>query len=117
MISDKEHRDVAERLRIEAYHWYDLHEDDDIFCMSDHDFAESILTAFGFDNMEMRVCEALYGMAVLIDRPTCRNLAAKPADEFLCSKCGEHVDIAYVDSCDDYHAKYCPNCRAEVLDD
>lgn len=125
MISDKEHRDVAERLRIEAYHWYDHHEDDDIFCMSDHDFVESILTAFGFDNMVAKAVVDVMGdgekigetIADLIDRPTCRNFAAKPADEFLCSKCGEHVDIAYVDSCDDYHAKYCPNCGAEVLDD
>ena len=56
-------------------------------------------------------------LADLIDRPTCRNLAMKPADEFLCSKCGEHVDIAYMDSCDDYHAKCCPNCGAEVRDE
>ena len=54
-------------------------------------------------------------LADLIDRPTCQNLAMKPADELLCSKCGEHVDIAYVESCDDYHAKYCPNCGAEVV--
>ena len=53
-------------------------------------------------------------IADLID-PTCRNLAMKPADEFLCSKCCEHVDIAYMDSCDDYHAKYCPNCGARVV--
>lgn len=57
----------------------------------------------------------LRGLADLIDRPTCRNLAMKPADEFLCSKCGEHVDIAYMDSCDDYHARYCPNCGARVV--
>lgn len=116
-ISDDERREVAERLRVEADHWRDYRKDDDVFCMSDHDFAESILTALGFDDMEVCVHEVLYKMAVLVDLPTCRNLAAKPADEFWCSKCGEHVDIAYVDSCDDYHAKYCPNCRAEVLDD
>lgn len=52
----------------------------------------------------------------LIDRPTCRNLSSKPADVLLCSECGEHVDIAYVESCDDYHAKYCPNCGAEVAE-
>lgn len=56
-------------------------------------------------------------LADLIDRETCRNLAAKPADELLCSECGEHVDIAYLDSADDYHARYCPNCGAEVDDD
>lgn len=54
-------------------------------------------------------------IADLIDPPTCRNLALKPADEFLCSRCGEHVDITYVENADDYHAKYCPGCRAKVV--
>lgn len=31
--------------------------------------------------------------------------------------CGEHVDIAYMESADDYHARYCPNCGAEVCDE
>lgn len=48
------------------------------------------------------------------DRPTCKNLATKPADELLCSECSEHVDIAYMENADDYHARYCPNCGAEV---
>lgn len=56
-------------------------------------------------------------LADLIDRPTCKNLATKPADELLCSECGEHVDIAYMESADDYHANYCPNCGAEVVHD
>ncbi len=51
------------------------------------------------------------------DRPTCKNLATKPADELLCSECGEHVDIAYVENADDYHARYCPNCGARVVDE
>lgn len=51
------------------------------------------------------------------DAGTCRNLATKPADELLCSRCGEHVDIAYMESADDYHARYCPNCGAEVVDE
>ncbi len=59
--------------------------------------------------------ETYAALADLIDRPTCRDLSMKTADEFLCSKCGEHVDIAYMDSCDDYHAKYCPNCGARVV--
>ena len=50
-------------------------------------------------------------------RPTCRNLTLKPADELLCSACGEHVDIAYVESCEDYHARYCPHCGRKVVRD
>ena len=60
--------------------------------------------------------ETYAALADLIDRPTCRNLSPKPADVLLCSECGEHVDIAYVESCDDYHAKHCPNCGAEVVE-
>ena len=59
--------------------------------------------------------ERIGKLADLIDRPTCRNLAAKPADELVCSACGERVDIAYLDSADDYHARYCPHCGAEVV--
>lgn len=59
--------------------------------------------------------ETYAALADLIDRPTCRNLSPKPADVLLCSECGEHVDIAYVETCDEYHAKYCPNCGAEVV--
>ena len=59
----------------------------------------------------------LVRLADLIDRPTCKNLATKAADELLCSECGEHVDIAYMESADDYHARYCPNCGAEVIHD
>lgn len=58
----------------------------------------------------------LVRLAELIDRPTCKNLATKAADELLCSECGEHVDIAYVENADDYHARYCPNCGAEVVE-
>ena len=59
--------------------------------------------------------ETYAALADLIDRPTCRNLSPKPADVLLCSECGEHVDIAYMETCDEYHAKYCPNCGAEVV--
>lgn len=117
MTSDKKRREVAKRLRVEADYWRDCRGDDDIFYVPCRDFMESLIEAFGFDDMRMHVYEAFDKLADLIDRPMCRNLAMKPADEFLCSKCGEHVDIAYIDNCDDYHAKYCPNCGARVVDD
>lgn len=75
------------------------------------------------ENMRLDLIERakkLAGLRViagLIDRPACKNLAIKPADELLCSECGEHVDIAYMESADDYHARYCPNCGAEVCDE
>ena len=54
-------------------------------------------------------------LADLIDRPTCKNLATHLVDELVCSACGERVDIAYLDSEDDYHVRYCPGCGAEVM--
>ena len=60
--------------------------------------------------------EGLLGrIADLIDRPTCKNLATHLVDELVCSACGERVDIAYLDSEDDYRVRYCPGCGAEVV--
>lgn len=53
-------------------------------------------------------------LAEIVNGGTCKNEAIKDSDEFLCSKCGEHVDIVYMDSCDDYHARYCPYCGRKV---
>lgn len=59
----------------------------------------------------------LAALADIVEWPKCRNIAMKPADVLLCSECGEHVDIAYVENCDDYHARHCPNCGAKVVDE
>ena len=80
-------------------------------CFLDNMVAQSVLDVMG-DGVTIGGT-----VADLIDRPTCKNLAIKPADELLCSECGEHVDIAYMESADDYHACYCPNCGAKVCDD
>lgn len=104
MISDIERRAAAARLRQflsepwDERSWY-------------HDGLQNVGSLVGTSVGESIIMR----LADLIDRPTCQNLAMKPADELLCSKCGEHVDIAYAESCDEYHAKYCPNCGAEVV--
>lgn len=101
MISDEQRRKVAAKMRE-----YDVAE-----------FKESAIVPFleclGYAYEDWR--GILDGLADLICRPTCRNLSPKPADVLLCSECGEHVDIAYMETCDEYHAKYCPNCGAEVV--
>lgn len=109
MISDEKRREVAELLRQMA----DTHHAVE---------ASRVTRALGLEYEVYGTVLAFNSAAVqaladLIDRPTCRNLSPKPADVLLCSECGEHVDIAYVESCDDYHAKYCPNCGAEVAND
>lgn len=110
--NDKDRREIAARLRSKKPEEFGPRYERDVLEHIFHSlFPKQV---YPVSNWVLRMP---YTLADLIDRPTCRNLAMKPADEFLCSKCGEHVDIAYVDSCDDYHAKYCPNCGAEVQDD
>ena len=100
MISDEERREVAARLRGERK----------------GSLPEFIAkAAFGVDYAKGTDMLALpKRLADLIDRSTCRNMAMKREDEFFCSECGEHVDIAYLDSAEGYHARYCPKCGREI---
>lgn len=50
-------------------------------------------------------------------RPTCCNLMPEPFDGFLCSACGEYVNIACACDGEDCHANYYPNCGAKVVDE
>ena len=111
MISDTERREIARKLReIEGRTTSEL---------TDGELLDLLADKVRFGRCGSKCFdELLFGrIADLIDRPTCKNLAIKPADELLCSECGEHVDIAYMESADDYHARYCPNCGAEVCDE
>lgn len=51
MITDT--KEIAKRLRTEADYWRDYNEDDTIFNMSNYHFTESVLTAFGMDDMDI----------------------------------------------------------------
>lgn len=110
--SDEQRREVAKKLRetcdeIERTgNGLTVWELTDILAIRDDD--SGMIESLNLDDAR--------NLADLIDRPTCRNLSLKPFDVLLCSECGEHVDIAYVENCDDYHAKYCPNCGAEVVE-
>ena len=102
MIINDKRREIASRLRCVA--------NDELGGMS---LQKRIAKELELEDTSWR--GVLSGIAALIDRPMCKNLTTKPADELLCSECGEHVDIAYVENADDYHARYCPNCGAEVI--
>lgn len=67
MASDKQRHEVAKRLRREAESWREYDEDESIWIMSDGDFTESVLTAFGFDDMEMSAYRIFEKIADLID--------------------------------------------------
>ena len=107
-ISDKERREVAQKLReVERLEW-----DGNVWCDE-----WNVLNALGLYNEDdPNSCnpDKVAYLAYLIDRPTCKNLATKPADELLCSECGEHVDIVYMENTNDYHAQFCPTCGTEI---
>ena len=112
MISDAELRGIVELLRDEADYWRDYHKGEDTSCMSDSDFTESILEAFGFDGAEVPVCELFDKLADLIDRPTTTRhgkFKTKYGGETPCCElCGYSIG--------DMRWSYCPKCGAEVVE-
>lgn len=69
MISDM--KEIAKRLRTEADYWRDYNEEDTIFNMSNYHFTESVLIAFGMDDVDIYadvpVYELFNKLADLID--------------------------------------------------
>ncbi len=58
---------IAERLRGQAETWRGYLPDDTLWDMSDHQFTESVLMAFGLDDLEMPVYEAFEKLADTFD--------------------------------------------------
>ena len=122
MIDDNERREVARELREldvsdigDADNVVDAPEDVGLLFALMLEVANDYRPGLHYAMSHFKAKDAVELFADLIDRPTCKNLATKPADELFCSVCGEHVDIAYMESADDYHAEFCPRCGAEVL--
>lgn len=69
MVTDT--REIAERLRTEAGCWRDCDGEDTVSNMSNYHFTESVLIAFGMDDMgiyaDMPVYELFDELADLID--------------------------------------------------
>lgn len=112
MITDT--REIAKRLRIEAGYWGDYNKDETVFDMSDNHFTESMLTAFGFGDMEMHAYKLFGKMADLFDRPTTtrhgRFMFGYLGREMPCCEvCGNPIRDM------DWH--YCPKCGAAITDD
>lgn len=107
MIDNSERREVAARLRsLNANDWNDF-----------MDEIDSLETAIGCSiGQDWQDQDWWHRLADLIDPPTCKNLATHLVDELICSTCGERVDIAYLDSEDDYRVRYCPGCGAKVVE-
>lgn len=58
---------IAERLHGQAETWRGYLPDDTLWDMSDHQFTESVLMAFGLDDLDMPVCEAFEKLADTFD--------------------------------------------------
>ena len=123
--SDEKRREIAAELRAESERWRYYREDDNVFCMSDHEFAEAILDDFGFNDMDMPAYEFFGQMADIID-PTC-HIVLKPSDsdfsdepQYLCSRCGKAgIDVYERDDCTLAGivdcANHCSYCGARVV--
>ena len=115
MIDDKKRREVAYRLKREAQAWRDTFPGEECDVCDALSVMKDLCSFIGVGGAFLPSV-LFQRLADLINRPTCVNLSIKPSDEFLCSECGEHVDIAYMETTDDYHAKFCPRCGAEVME-
>ena len=58
---------IAERLRGQAETWRGYLPNDTLWDMSDHQFTERVLMAFGLDDMDMHVHEAFDKLADMFD--------------------------------------------------
>lgn len=116
MTSDEERREVAERLRAEVESWRYYREEDNVFCMHDHEFTEAVLEDFGFDDMDMPAYEVFDHMADIVDRPTCQMKRIPKSSYRVCSRCGAFVREDAVTNCTEViPVKFCPNCDAMVV--
>lgn len=72
---------MATRLRDEAEAWRTDNGDDTVYSMSDDTFTESVLTAFGFDDMEMSAYMVRMVGLYRLDRMRCRRARRLFRDE------------------------------------
>lgn len=115
IISNKQRRELAERLWRQGETWRAYFGSYTIMNMRDHIFTDSVLDAFGFgpDDMEMSVYKAFYKMADLVDLPTTTRhgkFRVKFGRKTPCCKaCGYSIG--------GMRWNYCPKCGTVIADD
>lgn len=113
MITDKKRRKVVHTLR-QLDNVVDDDEDLDRTIAHEASILSMIRDAtFGLDG------SIFQRLADLIDRPdnpTCRNLS-NDYRSFHCSRCGYKASTYGDSDCDPEDFTYCPECRAEVVED
>lgn len=91
---------IADRLRGQAETWRGYLPDDTLWDMSDHQFTESVLMAFGLDDMDVHVHEAFDKLAVMFDafamEAKVDTDALREVAEELAADYDESTSIAYV---------------------
>lgn len=117
MITDKQRRDIAQKLRdvaTECYNYGVLESD-----------VLNILGVYATDNACLVSSDSVMDVADIIDRPTCHDVTDLDRESFKCLRCGYRV--LSIDGAPDA-AKlvspkggvvdfgYCPNCGAEVVE-
>ena len=111
MISDKERREAAARLRTQADK-LEARNPDGLYTAADLIFR--LFDLVGATHVRT-LHDALRFIADLIDRPMTHN-TADPHDGslFECSNCGEIWELACGNPADN-HLNFCPRCGAEVI--
>ena len=115
MIDDSERCEVARQLAREAQTWRETFPDSECDFSDAAAMMQDLCVFIGLER-DALCSEVFQRLADLINPPTCKNLATHLVDELVCSACGERVDIAYLDSEDDYRVRYCPGCGAKVVE-
>ena len=115
MIDDSERREVARQLAREAQAWRETFPDSECDFSDAAAMMQDLCVFIGLERNAL-CSEVFKRLADLINPLTCKNLATHLVDELVCSACGERVDIAYLDSEDDYRVRYCPGCGAKVVE-
>lgn len=114
MISDKERREVAKRLRgLDA-----TITNRDTLEQAVDKFMKAVRGDIPFSPIRYSVrnlCGLAGILADLIDRPTCKNSEYLYDGSFFeCSECGERWELTCGGPADN-HLNFCPRCGAEVV--
>lgn len=110
MISDEKRHEVAENLRYLTI-GHSIHYKEQFF----DELAEVVVGFEDYHDFDT-VLDKLADLIDMPDNPTCRNLS-NDYRSFHCSRCG-YKAFTYCDSdCDPEDFAYCPECRAEVVED
>lgn len=117
MISDKERREVAKRLRgLDA-----TITNRDTLEQAVDKFMKAVCGDIPFSPIRYSVrnlCGLAGILADLIDRPTCTVSMGVTGNVGVCMRCGAMVEMraAVFDATEALPTRYCPNCGAEVVE-